>query len=157
MIKLGEINKQPEAVGWYVFTKIILLLSAPTLPVLIIADGHWWFATWLTIMIPVGIPMLIWGLLRCSAVRFMVDTNKIEINWGIIMKKTRTILIKAVQNVKIEKGILPNLFGVWIVNIWTASQSQNTNDRKNPNKPDGLLILTKEDSEWLSDFIASSK
>lgn len=158
MIKENELTKLPSNANLYKIIKIALLLSIITLPILLIGSYHTWFLLWCTLIILIGIPFSIFVWLDNRATTFIVDKNKIEISWGIIMKKTRTILIKAVQNVKIEKGILPNLFGVWIINIWTASPSQNvSNNTEQENRPDGLLILTKEDSKWLSDFIANNK
>lgn len=158
MIKENNINKLPPNTNTYKIIKIILLLSVVSLPVLFVGSTNSWFSLWYTLLIFIGIPISIWAWLDNRATTFTINKNKIEINWGILIKKTRTILIKAVQNVKIEKGILSHLCGVWIVSIWTASPSQhNINNAKQENRPDGLLILTKEDSKWLNDFIASNK
>jgi len=156
MIKTNEINIQPPSVVSYKITKIFLILTLITLP-LLFGGVSQWFPFWYITIIIIGIPLSIWAWLDTRAVSFNVDENKIDINWGIIIKKSRTIMTKSIQNIKTEHGLLAGLFGIVIVKIWTASQSQIINNTKdNQNKPDGLLEIKPDDAKWLSEFVASA-
>ncbi len=157
MIKVGETNKLPAKAGWYKILKLVLPLLLLSTPLIFLWSFTVWFSFfWVAVLILV-LPMSIWILLDTKANTFTVDKNKIEVNWGIILKKSRTIMIKAIQNVKIEKGILASMCGVWIVSIWTSSPSQDRNGKEESNHPDGLLILAKDDAHWLNEFIAGNK
>lgn len=48
------------------------------------------------------------------------------------------------------------MFGITNFDIWTSSPSQiNINKGQTSNKPDGNLVLTTEDAEWLQRFMTS--
>lgn len=158
MIKIGEINKLPVSAGRYKILKLILSLILISLPLIILMGSKSWFTFLWSVGLILVLPISIWILLDTKTNTFLIDNNKLEVNWGILFKKTRTIMLKAVQNIKIEKGLLASMCGVWVINIWTASPSQvRRTDKEDINRPDGVLILTKEDARWLEEFISTSK
>ena len=64
-------------------------------------------------------------------------------------------MAKSIQNIKIERGLLIRLFDLSVVKIWTASPDQvDRRGSKNSNKPDGLLVILREDEEMLKGYWA---
>ena len=157
MYKLGEINKLPSSLDNYTFVKSALLATVISLPFYFVNAKNWG-SVWLFCILVIGLPTFIIILLKNHNTNFLIYTNKITINWGIIIKRSKTIFIDSVQNVSQEKGLLLRIFGLAILRIWTASQSQIVIDKNgNSTKPDGLLILSKEDVGWLNEFISNKK
>lgn len=155
MIKSGEVNKQPGKATLYGVVKIILLLSLLTIPLALANNGKTWFSVWYSLILFIGTPLFIWVYLNYHSVSFVFDKNKIEINYGVLFKRSKVIMAKSIQNIKIERGLLIRLFGLSVVKIWTASPDQvDRRDNKNPNKPDGLLIIFAEDGKQLSNYWA---
>lgn len=152
MIKQNEVNKLPKSVNRYVLVKTVLLITLLSIPFGFVGE---WFAFWWTMIIIIGIPVSLIVILGNNHTTFSVDNNKIQINWGIITKKSRSIMLNNIQNISIEKGLLMSMFGISCIKIWTASQSQVVRDKKGDSvKPDGLLTLKKEDSQWLNEFLS---
>lgn len=177
MINVGEINKLPSKATNYDIVKILILLTLPALVFLVFglaSTGNqsglnffpvfskaeivkWFFILWLLIELLIGLPFIIRVAIDNKYTTFVVNTNKIDINWGLVIKKSKSIPFSAVQNIKIESGVFTALCGVKIINIWTSSQSQISNDSETGNRPDGVLVLTSENSKWLSDFITAHR
>jgi len=155
MIKSGEVNKQPAKAIWYGIVKTILLLSLLTVPLAMANSGKAWFSVWYSLILFLGTPIFIWIFLNYRSVNFIFDKNKIEINYGILFKRSKVIMAKSIQNIKIERGLLIRLFDLSVVKIWTASPDQvDRRGSKNSNKPDGLLVILREDEEMLKGYWA---
>lgn len=154
MLKPGEKNIQPAGAGWYRIIKTVLILTALTLPVLIVGGLPVWLPFWNSLMFVFALPLSIYLFLENKSVSFIIDNSKIEITSGIVIKKSRSIPFNAIQNIEVQRRILANLLGVWVVVIWTSSPGQvNYRDRKDIRRPDGLLVLSKENAKALNDVI----
>jgi uncharacterized membrane protein YdbT with pleckstrin-like domain len=106
MVKIGEINKLPASAGHYKILKLAVPLILLSLPLIYLWSAKGWLGFLLSVGVVLVVPISIWILLDTKANTFLIDNNKLEVNWGILLKKSRTIMLKAVQNIKIEKGIL---------------------------------------------------
>jgi uncharacterized membrane protein YdbT with pleckstrin-like domain len=154
MFNQKETYKLPPAANMYVVAKVILMV---TLISLIFFFSKIWFSMWTFLVIFFGLPIGIFVLLRSIRTSFSIDGNKIAMNWGIITRNSRTVLIENVQNVNVETGLLMRIFGVSVLRFWTASQSQIVIDKNGAStKPDGLLVLASEDAQWLNEYIANN-
>ena len=93
-------------------------------------------------------------LIDFSAFKFTIDENKITINSGILVKRSKSIAFNKVQNIENVKGILRQMFGLSTVRIWTSSASQiNVRKAQSENKPDGALTLETVNADWLKNYI----
>ncbi|HUV80994.1 MAG TPA: PH domain-containing protein [Patescibacteria group bacterium] len=147
MINLNTPNKLPKQFKWYWLTKIFGLI--------LLASLFWHSLFWILIIF-IGLPFTLYLFLFYNAFSFIVEDNKITINSGIIIKKSKSIPFTIIQNVDNVQGILHRVFGLSKVNIWTSSPEQITAHKgSTTHKPDGSLDLFVKDSDWLKNFILS--
>jgi len=152
MIKTKEITKYPLIVKWFALTEILFLLLLLSIP-FSLGGKDVWLPFLRLIVIFIGLPVSIYMLLLYRSISFIVEDGRITINSGIITKKSKVIPFNKIQNVNCVRGLLIRIFGLSVVNIWTASPSQININAK---KPDGVLILTVDDAEWLKNFIINN-
>lgn len=162
MIELNKSSKLPPAVRTYWLTKLLLILTLLSIPFWILSTGAG-FSMLLIFLIIIGIPIFIIVMFEFDNWTYVLDENKIIINSGVIIKRSKAIPFDSVQNIDTVSGILRGMFGLATVRIWTASPGQinikpsNQSSAGDAHKPDGLLILDKINAEWLRDFIADKK
>jgi uncharacterized membrane protein YdbT with pleckstrin-like domain len=144
MINPNIPTKLPEKIKPYWLTKIILLL----LPFLFFPPAF------LILIIFLGLPLFLYLLLWYECFNFIIEENKITINSGIIIKRSKSIPFGTIQKVENIQGIMHRLFGLSRINIWTSSPEQiRTHKGTSIHRPDGRLDLLLEDGEWLNNFI----
>ncbi|MCK9578047.1 PH domain-containing protein [bacterium] len=100
------------------------------------------------------LPVTIYSYLYDNSIIFIVGDDKITIKEGIFFKKTKIIPYSSVQSVDIKSGMLKSWMQLRVVNIWTGSQEQVGVKEISP---DGALMLSAEDAEWLASHIVSNK
>jgi uncharacterized membrane protein YdbT with pleckstrin-like domain len=145
--------KYPSRASWYILTKILLIILLISI-ILLPAGMEVWRNFFLIIAIFIGVPVIALNLLSYRFISFLLDENKIIINYGIITKKSDAIPFINIQNANCTSGILRRIFGLSRVNIWTASPAQlSMQGKTSRNKPDGTLILLADDAKWLRDYI----
>jgi uncharacterized membrane protein YdbT with pleckstrin-like domain len=162
MIELNKSNKLPSKVRTYWMSKLLLIIILFSLPFLIYNTSLGTSALWIFLIV-IGIPAFISLLLIFDNWSYLLNENKITIFSGVITKRSKAISFDSVQNVDTVSGILRRMFGLATVRIWTASPGQinikpsNQNGAGDSHRPDGMLILDKENAEWLRDFIVNKK
>lgn len=158
MIELNTPNKLPPKVKWYNLTKIILLILVASFPFLLINKGAWFLGFFLFFVFFVGLPAFVYFLLCYKFLTFIVENDRITINSGIIIKRSKSIPFDKIQNVDNVRGILARLFGISEVNIWTSSPEQiQVYQKETVHKPAGSLELNVADGERLKNFILSKR
>lgn len=153
MVNLNTQNKLPSMIKWYILTKIILIVFVVSLPLLFFSKGVWPLV-FLLCLVFIGLPAFVYFFLYYKFLTYVVEDNKITINFGVIIKRSNSISFDKVQNVENIRGILSQLFGISKVNIWTSSPEQiDVRQAETFHKPAGSLELTAIDGEWLKNFI----
>jgi len=156
MIKVKEITKFTPKVKQYLLTNLLIIVVFLSV-IFSISGNNNFFGTFLTIAIIIGIPFYIYISLMYNSWSFLVNENDITINSGILVKKSKIIPFSMIQNINRKQGVLMGMFGIANIDIWTSSPSQiNINEGKTSNKPDGNIVLTNEDADWLQGFITYS-
>ena len=104
----------------------------------------------------IGFVFLVRFVLYGMLFSFIVSEHSITINSGVILRNSNTIDFSKIQNIDNMRGPLQMLFGLTNVNIWTASMNQISfsNRGGGRSRPEAFLPLTKEDAEWLRNYIA---
>ena len=149
MINLNTPNKLPSKIRWYWLVKIIILILLP---------GLFWHPLFWILTIFFGFPIFIYLLLFYNSFGFTVEDNKITINSGVIIKKSKSIPFNTIQNVENVKGVLYRIFGLSKVDIWTSSPEQiRAYKGSTTHKPDGSIDLITEDGDWLKNFILDKR
>jgi|SRR3989344_557308 len=102
-------------------------------------------------------PVLYWYLFT-----YELTAQSITVNSGILFRQYETIDFGRVQTIDNERGPLLWLFGLTIVEIWTASADQleftmNKHSAHSRPRPDTMLILQSDDAQALKDFIMRAK
>ncbi len=156
MIKVKETTKFPlKAKGLLLVDLLILIVVVSA--IFSISGNTNFFGIFLVIVIIFGLPFYIYITLVYNSRSFVVNDDNITINSGIFVKKSKMIPFKMIQSINRKQGIFAGMFGITTVDIWTSSPSQiNINDGNTTNRPDGSIILTDEDANWLLKFIPSS-
>jgi uncharacterized membrane protein YdbT with pleckstrin-like domain len=159
MINLNTPNKLPKKIRWYILTKLVLLIFflcfITTLPFELLRVHLFNYLFW-PLLIFLGTPLFIYLSLDYNSINFIVEENKITINSGIIMKRSKSIPFGSIQHITNVSGIFRRLFGLSTVYIWTSSPSQIHISRgESGNRASGILELEKADGEWLKNFILS--
>ena len=155
MIELGKPNKIPGKVKWYILTYILLLLLIPSLFFSVFSKSFG-VSLFSFLAFFVGLPTFLYLSIYYSRLIFIVENDKITINSGVIIRRSKSIPFDKVQNVENVGGILLRLFGLSRVNIWTSSPEQiQVNKKETTYRPDGRLELNTPDAEWLKNFILS--
>jgi len=156
-MELNKKTKLPSKVRLYWLTKLIFLIACFSLLFSLPFKGSFGKIFGFLIVFP-GLPVFLYLLLYYNAFSFVIEENKITINSGVIIKKSRSIPFNAVQNVENVRGILRRMFGLSTVKIWTSSPEQiKVYKGTASHKPDATIELTIEDGEWLKNFILGKK
>jgi len=152
MINLNTENKLPEKLKSYCLTELALVIFLLSLAFMAMGIKIWTSFFWLSIF--VGLPVYLYLLVSYGAIKFVVDENKITINSGILLKRSKSIAFNKVQNIENVKGLLRQQFGLSTVKIWTSSPSQiKIRKAESENRPDGTLTLEDSDADWLKNYI----
>ena len=144
--------KLPAKIKTYWLTQIISIYAA--ISVLSFGIPYRWL-TWpiLGLGLLFGVVAYLYLLLYFYFFSFVVEDKKITINYGIIIKRSKTLAFDQIQSVDNVRGILAQIFGLAKVNIWTSSPQQiRLQGGVSGNLPDISLMLLKEDGEWLKNF-----
>jgi uncharacterized membrane protein YdbT with pleckstrin-like domain len=148
-LELSVKHKMPPVVRIYLVTKVLLLVSAVSISFSLISGSF--FDSFLVLFLFFGMPLIIYYLLAYEFVTFVIEENRITINYGIIIKNSTTVSYKNVQSVKNRRGILAQIFGISDLKAWTASPEKiNVRDSR---KEDISLYLLRKDADWLKEFI----
>lgn len=152
MININTENKLPEKLRWYYLTELALVIFLLSFVFMATGIKIWTSFFWLSIF--VGLPVYLYLLVSYGAIKFVVDENKITINSGILLKRSKSIAFNKVQNIENVKGLLRQQFGLSTVKIWTSSPSQiKIRKAESENRPDGTLTLENSDADWLKNYI----
>lgn len=154
MITINEQTKLPWSARFYGLARLLILLLVITFIFSLGGHGAEAFKTFGSFMFYVAL----WLLLSYACVNYIVGEKTLTINSGILIKKSKSIPFTSVQNINNDRGPVAMIFGVSKINIWTASPSQiDIKNGTSKNKPSGLLILRRDDAEWLKNYILGNK
>lgn len=160
MIKINNLTKLPKEVKLYWLFKIILLMVFPFLfslvSLLVILKLKFLFllVIFLGFFLFIVLPIVFLLLLYYKFFSFLLEEDKITINYGLVVKHSKSIPFQTIQKVENVRGILDSFFGLSKVNIWTASPEQiNVYEGTSGHKPEASLFLLIKDGEWLKNFI----
>jgi uncharacterized membrane protein YdbT with pleckstrin-like domain len=160
MIEIGKKNFLPVNFRNFLFSLFFAL---------------WFFALFIFLMIKfylgvifalfflffVGIPLLFYIFLYIKNFSFVFDQEKITVNSGILIKRSKTISFKNIQSVETITGIVEKFFNISRLEIFTASPKQifslEGQGKKAKHLPDITLYLLIEDAQFLKDFILEKK
>jgi membrane protein YdbS with pleckstrin-like domain len=155
MIKVKEPSAFAIEAKYYLLANLLMFIFFLSVAFSLSGSSNF-FKIFLAIAVILGLPFYIYIILLYRSWSFLVDENSITINSGIIVKKSKIIPFDKVQNISQKQGIIMGMFGITNFDIWTSSPSQiNINKGQTSNKPDGNLVLTTEDAEWLQRFMTS--
>lgn len=112
------------------------------------------------VLIVIGILTPFYKLLWCSLFSYAITDLNVTITSGVIFRQSKTIDLVRIQNVDTLYGPLQMLFGIAVLNIWTASPGQfmssssmitigNTRQTQMTARPEGRLYLLRQDAENL--------
>jgi uncharacterized membrane protein YdbT with pleckstrin-like domain len=160
MIEIGKKNFLPVNFRNFLFSLFFAL---------------WFFALFIFLMIKfylgvifvllflffVGIPLLFYIFLYIKNFSFVFDQEKITVNSGILIKRSKTISFKNIQSVETITGIVEKFFNISRLEIFTASPQQifslEGQEKRAKHLPDVTLYLLIEDAQFLKDFILEKK
>jgi len=152
------------AVALAVFMLIIGLLFALAAEGACSGDGCGYLnaATLVPIILIVGLIIALYPILYWYLFSYELSEHTITVNSGILFRQYETIDFGKIQSIDNERGPLLMLFGLTMVEIWTASSDQisfnvGQGSATARPRPDTVLILTKRQAEELKDFMMRAK
>ena len=137
-LKIGAENKIPKRAS--LDTVIALFITDLILYWVIsvvnkdFAAGFFWI-----VMIYVGIPVFLYRYINLQRITYVIESDKITINKGILMKNSNTINYNLITNINIERSIGARIFGLSNVLLVTANAFSAA-----------WITLKKNDAEWLN-------
>ena len=132
---------------------LILVLIQLSIIFLITYVFNFWFG-FLFITLASDVLFLLFVLLQRHFTYFVFNEEKINIEYGILFKKSKTIHYKKLQNIVVSSGPVMRLAGLSRINFWTASPAQITTRRGNSRSNADLSIyLETENAELLEEFV----
>jgi uncharacterized membrane protein YdbT with pleckstrin-like domain len=163
MVEIGKENKLSSKVIKFHLLKILLpavFLFLTILPLIFVK-----FLIFLILFLLLSLfflAILLYFYLYIKNFSFYLDEEKIQINSGILFKKSVLVPFDKIQTIKTTQNIFQRLFDIKSLNIWTASPSQidiskEGSSIKTNNAPDIFLELEEEDIQFISDFIFNKK
>ena len=167
-------RRQPVAAFWYtallplLLSVFVLILGLFFSAVFFFGPGSSCDSTCVSLLSSVALFVLIvagvafaYPLLYYLLFTYEVHERSITVNSGILFRQYETIDFKKIQTIDNERGPLLMLFGLTIVEIWTASWDQlshsGVNGARVRPRPDMYLILEKNAASELRDFIMRAK
>ena len=155
----GKIYFLPKKILFYYIVKLLLIIALISLIGIFSGGVQFWFTLFYSLAITLG-PIIFFALyLDYKCVSFEVYEDKITINSGVFIKRSKTILFNNIQNVNIVSGPLMGMFNLSKIEIWTSSPGQinlsNSHQRNagESHTPDGFLLLPSDQIKLLRDFI----
>ena len=102
------------------------LVSIPALvflllPILQSPDSTAWLN--LAFAVLYGVLVLPWIVLYYLRFRYWIDDEELTIHSGVLTRRRRNIPVDRIQNIEIERPLLPRLFGTAKVAVYTAGSS----------------------------------
>jgi membrane protein YdbS with pleckstrin-like domain len=98
-----------------------------------------------------GALLLIGAVFKFRSSSFVLTDKSISVASGIFFQNSSTIRFDRIQDVATRRDPLLMLLGLTAVAIWTASPDQRIGKSK---RPDGLVILSSTDADWLKNYLA---
>ncbi len=121
------------------FILIILCL----LPIGGISWGFYKFLFWFIFIIVMSVMIQI--NLEYHNTSFLINDNELVVNYGIIVKHSKSIILSKIQNINVGQGMLEKSFGIKSIKIWTASQEQLHNQNKEIKIYPTVILHLKDD------------
>ncbi|MFA6282412.1 MAG: PH domain-containing protein, partial [Candidatus Omnitrophota bacterium] len=144
-LKIGAINKIPKRASLDV---LVALFITDLILYWVISIVNNEFATvffWF-VMIYIGIPCYLVDYIKTQRVSYVVERDKITINKGVIVKNSNTINFNLITNVAIRRNVFARATGLSNVFLITANAFAG-----------GILILNRENAEWLKNYILNNR
>jgi len=157
MIELNKEQRLAPSYLLYVILKSIAFFVMFIIAFNVFTDGfvRFFIGMIFVVFLVAGISAVIYEWLFSRSFSFLLGDEGLTMKSGIISKKGKMIPYSNVQSIDIGYGVLRKMMNIATVRIWTASPNQV--HIKNEKRPDGWLLLKKDDAEWVSNFILSKK
>ena len=120
-------------------------VAALVLVVLGLLADEWGMAVAIAAIIA-GLTLVI-GYLRRVSTKYLITTQRLRINRGIVSKKVQETRLERVQNVNYEQGVLDRLLGVGTVDFDTAGTDDAEFRFEWVNKPEEVVRAVDRASE----------
>ena len=144
-LKIGFENKVPKRASLdtiiALFITDLILYWVISIANKDFATGFFWF-----IIIYIGIPVFLYRYIKLQRISYVLESDKITINKGILMKNSNTINYNLITNINIERSIGARIFGLSNVLLVTANAFSAA-----------WVTLKKDDAEWLKNYILEKR
>ena len=158
MIELNTDIKLPKAVYRYSVIMLSIFILGISIPLGLLMKSSSSIVGMFIIFAILFSPLLLIAFLTFNNISFNINENNITIKSGILIKHSSSIPYPNIQDIDCISGPLMSLLHISKVKIWTASSGQMVmRNGRSQNEPNGLLILLKDDAEWLKGFILSKQ
>lgn len=158
MINIGKTYKLPKVVFHAsLFRLALMILLASIIFAILFKSASLIIGMFIFLWI-LSIPIQIIVWLGFRNISFIVEEKSLTINSGVISKNSTTIPFDGIQNIDCSTNPTISLFNLYQIKIWTASSAgMVVRDGTGENKPIGMLLLMKEDAEFLRKMILDKK
>ena len=156
-------QRQPIAAFWYLalgplLLAMILLLFGLFVASVMLVEPNVLYGYLGGALIAAAALIAGYSLLRYLLFTYKLTESTITVNSGVIFRQHETIHFSKAQAVDNERGPLLMLFGLTLVEVWTASADQfspigEPSVGARP-RPDMTLVLRRDDARTLKDLIS---
>jgi len=158
MIEIGKQNSLPVNFRNFLFFLFFVLWFFAFF-IFAIIKFYWGVIFLFLFLLFIGIPLLFYIFLYIKYFSFVFDEEKITVNSGILIKKSKSVAFKNIQSVETITGIVERFFNISRLEIFTASPQQifSLQEKKTRHSPDITLYLLIKDAQFLKSFILEKK
>ncbi len=141
--KLYKLSK--DVLGYWLLIITFKMLFAIILAWIISANNLERFVFYIYFIISVTTILSIYKYIKFINVSFIINDNELILNYGIIIKHSKIIILSKIQNINIGQGIIEKYFNIKSIRIWTASQEQIYSSQARIKTEPALILWLKND------------
>lgn len=156
VIKLNE--KLPVTKKFKIYISIYIYFFVLIFSLFLSNSYRYPFAGFLITVIILGFLGYLFVDAIYESMSFLVTNNSITANWGIFVKKSKTVLFDTVQTMDSKGGLIMGMCGIVEFRINITSPSQiNINSGSATKAYDFSVVLSSDEADWLANFISRVK
>ncbi len=107
----------------------------------------------LAAIITLALITIAYHALNYALFSFEVNDNAITVYSGVIFRQHETINFSRIQSIENERGPILALFGLTLMEVWTASPNQHASSPAAVPRADTRLYLTRDAANQLKNFM----